>query len=206
MNPGIEPGAEPATEPGTEPGDGRTMKRGLDRLVAVLTATELTIACVAAAMIFVLVLFQAVQRYLPLPQVVWTGELSQFALIWLTFVAAGVLVTRNGHIAIQLVDSLPSAMAVRIIQTFAMVLVALIAGAFAWACWELVSSAGFLTSPALGLPMSWVYAVALIGLVSATVRAAFSAVRIARFGMPPAEYDEITIATSELAAEGEDRR
>ncbi|MGI5190948.1 TRAP transporter small permease [Promicromonospora sp. CA-289599] len=158
------------------------MNQGVQRLVKVLTAVELTIAGLAGAMIFVLILFQAVQRYLPLPQVVWTGELSQFALIWLTFVAAGVLVTRNGHIALQLVDSLPSPTTVRIVQTFASALVALIAAGFSWACWELVSSAGFLTSPALGLPMSWVYAIALIGLVSATIRAAVSAVQVARSG------------------------
>ena len=154
------------------------------RLVRLLTAVELTIACVAMAMIFVLILFQAVQRYLPLPQVVWTGELSQFALIWLTFAAAGVLVTRNGHIALQLVDSLPSPVVVRVVQTLAMALVALIAAAFTWACWELVSSAGFLASPALGLPMSWVYGIALIGLVSATIRAAVGTVQVARYGMP----------------------
>lgn len=166
------------------------MNRGVQRLTNVLTAIELTIACVAAAMIFVLILFQAVQRYLPLPQVVWTGELSQFALIWLTFTAAGVLVTRNGHIALQLVDNLPSPVVVRVVQTLAMVVVALIAAAFTWACWELVYSAGFLSSPALGLPMSWVYAIALIGLVSTTVRAAVAAVQVARDGAPSPDYDE----------------
>ena len=181
------------------------MNRGVQRLTRALTAIELTITCVAAAMIFVLVLFQAVQRYLPLPQVVWTGELSQFALIWLTFTAAGVLVTRNGHIALQLVDSLPSPAVVRVVQTLAMALVAVIAAGFSWACWELVSSAGFLTSPALGLPMSWVYAIALIGLVSTTIRAAVSAVQVARFGVPPADHEELTIQAGSTI-EGETQR
>jgi TRAP-type C4-dicarboxylate transport system permease small subunit len=166
------------------------MNRGVQRLTRMLAAIELTIASVAAAMIFVLILFQAVQRYLPLPQVVWTGELSQFALVWLTFAAAGVLVTRNGHIALQLVDGLPSPVVVRVVQTFAMAMVALIAAAFTWACWELVTSAGFLTSPALGLPMSWVYAVVLVGLVSTTVRAAVAAVQVARDGAPSPDHDE----------------
>jgi TRAP-type C4-dicarboxylate transport system permease small subunit len=161
-----------------------TRHPAVKRLVRVLTAIELTIACLAGALIFVLILFQAVQRYLPVPQIVWAGELSQFGLIWLTFVAAGVLVTRNGHIAIELIDNLASPAVVRVVQTVAMALVAVIAGAFAWACWELVTSAGFLTSPALGLPMTWVYGIALIGLVSATIRAAIGTVQVARFGMP----------------------
>jgi TRAP-type C4-dicarboxylate transport system permease small subunit len=162
----------------------------MKRLVQVLTAIELTIACLAGAMIFVLVLLQAVQRYLPVPQIVWAGELAQFGLIWLTFAAAGVLVTRNGHIALQLIDSFPHPVVVRVVQTFAMAMVALIAAAFTWACWELVSSAGFLTSPALGLPMSWVYALVLVGLVSTTIRAAVGAVQVARVGVPSPDHDE----------------
>ena len=174
------------------------VKHGTQRIVRLLTAIELTIACLAGALIFVLILFQAVQRYLPIPQIVWAGELSQFGLIWLTFVAAGVLVTRNGHIAVVLIDSLPSPVVVRVVQTLAMALVALIAAGFTWACWELVYSAGFLTSPALGLPMSWVYAIALIGLASATVRASVGTVQVARFGMPPPDHDELTIAAGPL--------
>lgn len=150
------------------------------RVVRILTALELGIACLAVATIFVLVLYQAVQRFLPVPNVLWTGELSEFALIWLTFGAAGVLVTRDGHIALQLVDRLPSPMLVRAVQVLAMLLVAVIAAAFAWACWELVSAAGALTSPALGLPMAWVYAITLLGLVSTTIRALARAVGIAR--------------------------
>jgi TRAP-type C4-dicarboxylate transport system permease small subunit len=184
MSPAENPAENPPENLAEDPAGEHGARRGIGRLVRLLTVVELGIACLAAALIFGLILFQAVQRYLPVPQIVWAGELSQFALIWLTFVAAGVLVTRNGHIAIELIDTLPSPAVVRVVQTFAMALVALIAGAFAWACWELVYSAGFLTSPALGLPMSWVYAIALIGLVSATIRAAVGTVQVARFGMP----------------------
>ncbi|MGF0116965.1 TRAP transporter small permease [Promicromonospora sp. Marseille-Q5078] len=154
------------------------------RVVRILTALELALVCLALVMIFVLVLYQAAQRHLPVPNVVWTGELSEFALIWLTFGAAGVLVTRDGHIALQLVDRFPNPTVVRYVQVLAMLLVAVIAAAFAWACWELVSSAGFLTSPALGLPMSWVYAITLVGLVSTTIRALARAVAIVRHGVP----------------------
>lgn len=176
----------------------------IKRLVRLLTAVELTIACVAMAMIFMLILFQAVQRYLPLPQIVWTGELSQFALIWLTFAAAGVLVTRNGHIALQIVDNLPNPAVVRVVQALAMVLVTVIAALFTWACWELVYSAGFLTSPALGMPMSWVYAIALVGLASTTLRAAVGAVQVARFGAPSTEGP--TEGPTEGLTEGEGTR
>jgi TRAP-type C4-dicarboxylate transport system permease small subunit len=166
----------------------------VSRVVRILTGLELGVACLAAATIFVLVLYQALQRYLPVPNVLWTGELSEFALIWLTFGAAGVLVTRDGHIALQLVDNVPSAAFVRTVHAVAMLLVAAIAAAFAWACWELVDSAGFLTAPALGIPMSWVYAITLVGLVSTTVRALARAVQIVRYGVPPAERTGVAVA------------
>ena len=51
------------------------------------------VACIL--LIFGLVLLQAAQRYLPIDGWPWTGELARFGLVWLTFVVAGVLVTRT---------------------------------------------------------------------------------------------------------------
>ena len=79
--------------------------RRLGRVVRAITGIELGVAALATAMIFVLVLVQAFQRYLPVDGWTWTGELSRYGLVWLTFVAAGVLVTRDGHIALQMVDT-----------------------------------------------------------------------------------------------------
>lgn len=80
---------------------------------------EVSIAGLAAALIFVLVLVQAGQRYLPIDGWTWTGELARYGLVWVTFTAAGVLVTRDGHIALQLVDNLKSQVAVRAIHVIA---------------------------------------------------------------------------------------
>jgi hypothetical protein len=51
--------------------------------------------------------------------------------------------------------------------------------------------------------MTWVYAIALIGLASATIRAAVGTVQVARDGMPPPDHDELPIAPAPLPpAEG----
>ena len=84
----------------------------------------MALAGAALLMIFGLVLIQAAQRYLPIDGWSWTGELARYSLVWLTFVAAGVLVTRDGHIALQIVDSLRSEIVVRSIHVFALLVVA----------------------------------------------------------------------------------
>ena len=72
-----------------------TPPRWLSRTVRGVTAVELGIGVAALLLIFFLVLVQAAQRYLPVDGWSWTGELARFALVWLTFVVAGVLVTRT---------------------------------------------------------------------------------------------------------------
>lgn len=161
----------------------RTVRSPLARLIRILTAIEMGVACLALVLIFVLVLWQAGQRYLPIDSFTWTAELSQFGLVWLTFSAAGVLVTRDGHIALQLVDNIPNAMVVRILHVLALAIVAVIGAGFAWACESLVEESQNLTSPSLGLPMAWVYVIPMIGFASTAVRAAIGAVMVARHGV-----------------------
>lgn len=151
--------------------------------VRVVTAVEMTLAGLTASLIFVLVLVQAGQRYLPFDGWTWTGELARYCLVWLTFVAAGVLVTRDGHIALQVVDALPAPL-VRGIRVFADLVVAATGAGFAWACWSLIGESAHLTSPSMEMPMQWVYVLPLLGFISTTVRALVAAAVIARYGVP----------------------
>lgn len=168
------------------------------RVVRVVTAVEVAAAGVTAAMIFVLVLIQAGQRYLPVDGWTWTGELARYSLVWLTFTAAGVLVSRDGHIALQVVDRIPSRAVVRVVHVVALLVVAATGFGFAWACWSLMADSGSLTTPALGLPMRWVYALPLVGFLSTGVRAAVAATEVARHGVPGEGTDHT--ATREATA------
>jgi TRAP-type C4-dicarboxylate transport system permease small subunit len=148
----------------------------LRRIARYITGIELVIGGVSVLMILVLVFYQALQRYLPFESLAWTGELARFALLWATFAAMGVLVTTHGHIALELVDSLRSPIAVRVIQVISLVI--------------LVQSQGIVKSPVLRVPMSWVYIPVLIGVVSTTIRALIAAADIAIHGPIVAEIDE----------------
>lgn len=171
----------------------------LRRVVRVVTAIEMSLAGAALTLIFVLVLIQAAQRYLPFDGWAWTGELARFSLVWLTFVAAGVLVTRDGHVALQVVDAIPSPQVVRGIHVLANVLVAAIALLFVRECWTLYSESGNLRSPAMRMPMGWHYLLPLLGFLSTAVRASVSAVLVARHGVPAGhEPEALAIPVNEV--------
>nr|WP_246414236.1 TRAP transporter small permease subunit [Microbacterium thalassium] len=139
-----------------------------------------------------MIFLQAAQRYLPFDSFAWTGEISRFALVWLTFSAMGLLVTTRGHIALEVVDTFRSVMLVRIIQVLALVIVAATGVGLAIEAWALVETQGIIRSPVLRLPMSWVYVPVLIGAVSTAIRASIAAIEIAIHGpvLPEPEDDE----------------
>lgn len=156
----------------------------------VLTGVELVIGGIAVLLILVLVFYQALQRYLPVESAAWTGELAQFSLLWATFAAMGVLVTSHGHIALELVDSLRSPMAVRVIQVFALLVVAATGVGLAAEAWALVETQGIVKSPVLRVPMSWIYIPVLVGTISTAIRALVAAADVAIHGPHVTDVDD----------------
>jgi TRAP-type transport system small permease protein len=156
-------------------------------VVTAVTRVELALAAAALVTMFVLVSVQAAQRYLPVSGWAWTGELSRFCLVWLTFTVVGVLVTSDSHIALQLVDSVRSAVLQRVVRVIASVVVAVVGVGFALEAWELMDSQGQLKSPSLRLPLVWLYLLPFLGFVSTAVRGAVAAVVFAVRGVPAAD-------------------
>ena len=192
----------------TEDTRGETRRAGLagwvaqpPRPVAVLarvaTGIELALGVATLLVIFGLVLLQAGQRYLPIDGWPWTGELARFCLVWLTFVVAGVLVTTDSHISIELVDGVRSEPVRRVARVVSCLVVAAVGVGLCAEAWELAHTQGILKSPAMGMPMSWLYAVSLVGFVSVVVRSLVAAVRYAVLGVPAHQYgDEVELPTA----------
>jgi TRAP-type C4-dicarboxylate transport system permease small subunit len=160
-------------------------------VVKVVTAIELAIGAAAVLLIFFLVLTQAAQRYLPVDGWPWTGELARFALVWLTFVVAGVLVSSDSHISIEMIDMVRSPLLRRIVRVVSCLVVAAVGVALTAEAWELVETQGVLKSPALRMPMSWLYGISMIGFVSTAVRATVAAVRYAVLGAPEPDHGDL---------------
>ena len=157
-----------------------------------LTAAEIALGSLMLLTIFVLVVIQATQRHLPGESLAWTGEVSRFALVWLTFSVAGVLVTYRGHIALEVVDILPRPQLVRAVRIFALLCVAGVAAGLAYEAWNLVQTQGILRSPVLGMSMALVYIPVLIGMISTVIRSLISATDITLHGPgEAADTDEV---------------
>ena len=160
-----------------------------------LTAIELTIGVAALLLIFGLVLLQAAQRYLPIDGWPWTGELARFCLVWLTFVVAG----RPGHQRLAHLDRDdrhgPGARLRRVVRVISCLIVAAIGVGLCAEAWELMQTQGMLKSPAMRMPMSWLYAISLIGFVSVVVRSLIAAVQYAVLGVPEPTYDDVEMPT-----------
>ena len=160
-------------------------RRALHRAITVIGTAELAIGAISLVIIFVLMLTQAGQRFLPFDGLPWTGELSRFALIWMTFSAMGLLVTSNGHIALEVVDTVKNPAVVRVAHVTALLIIAATAVGLVVASASLVQTQGFLTSQVVRVPMSLVYLHVLVGSVSTVIRALISAVDVARNGPIP---------------------
>jgi TRAP-type C4-dicarboxylate transport system permease small subunit len=163
--------------------------RPLDWTVRVVTAIEIAIGAAALLLIFFLVLMQALQRYLPLEGWPWTGELARFCLVWLTFVVAGVLVSSDSHIAIETIDAVRSPLVRRIVRVISCLVVAAVSFGLTVEAWSLTQEQDIVKSPAMRMPMSWLYGISLIGFVSATIRASIAAVTYAVVGEPERPED-----------------
>lgn len=157
-------------------------RRALHRAITAVGIAELCLGIASLVVVFALMLVQAGQRYLPFEGIAWTGEVSKFGLIWMTFSAMGLLVTLRGHIALEVVDTFKNRMVVRVVQVFALLIVAATACALLVASIELVETQGILKSPVLRLPMSLVYIPVLLGSLSTLIRAIVAAVDIAIHG------------------------
>jgi TRAP-type transport system small permease protein len=159
--------------------------RWLALVVRWVTRLELAVGAAALLLILFLVFVQALQRHLPIDGWPWTGELATFCLVWLTFVVAGVLVTTDSHIAIEMIDLVRSPLPRRVVRVVSCLVVAAVGIGLTIEAWTLTEEQGILKSPALRMPMSWLYAICLIGFVSVVVRALVAATRYAIVGVPP---------------------
>lgn len=172
-----------------------TPPTAIARLVRVATGTELALGAAALLIIFFLVLLQAGQRYLPIDGWPWTGELARFSLVWLTFVVAGVLVTTDSHISIEMIDMVPGAGLRRVVRVVSCLIVAAIGVGLCAEAWELMQTQGILKSPAMRMPMSWLYGVSIIGFVSVVIRSLIAAVRYAVLGAPEPTLEGLELPT-----------
>lgn len=142
---------------------GRTARR--PGPLRVLETVEVVVAGALLLAVLGLVVFQVVSRYVFSTPFVWSEELARFALLWLTFVAAGFVMARGVHVTVTVGDRLLGRRGRLVVDLFAIGVVLLVCGLLIAVSPEFLATAGRTSSPAAGIPMGWVYGSAVVGFV-----------------------------------------
>jgi len=131
--------------------------------IRAIVTVERLVAAGFLVLIFVLILTQVISRFVFSAPFTWTEELARFALVWLTFVSAGFVMARRLHVTVDLIASKLTGVAATIVDYFSSAVVLAVSAAMALAGTQFALSAAKLNAPATHIPMSAVYAAAVVG-------------------------------------------
>lgn len=142
--------------------------------IRILSAIEITIGVTLFTFIVFGVMYQVLGRYFPSISWVGAGELALLSMIALTFITAGYLVGRNGHIVLEIFDEMLAGtrlfVALRVVSAVIMALTSL---ALAYEAWVKIDTEWGRLSAAMHLPLGVLYVFALVGFVSAAIHSFF---------------------------------
>jgi TRAP-type transport system small permease protein len=154
------------------------------RWIARLVTVERLLAAGLLATVLASMGAQVVARYVFGAPIPWSEEVARFALIWLTFLAAGFVMAEGRHISVDVISS-------RLSPRGKLRLECLSAGLVVSAClllllggFRFVWYVGEVGSPALGIPMSWWYGAASVGLGLMATHGSLNLVYALRTGRP----------------------
>lgn len=102
---------------------------------------------------------QVVARYIFQAPLFWSDELGRFCYVWMSFVAATAIVARRGHIRIDLVNALLGPRGRQAVDHLAGLIVIGTCAYLVVGSWDWLMTTLRPTTPALRMPLVWLYGV-----------------------------------------------
>lgn len=124
--------------------------------------TEKVVAVLLAAMAIV-VFLQVIFRYVFHASLPWSEELSRYILVWLTFLSASIAVRRNAHIGVEAVVNFLPLKAKKAVKSIAYLLTFILFIILIYYGGKVVQITMHQMSPAMRIPMGYMYAAVLVG-------------------------------------------
>ena len=141
------------------------MLNAIERVCLVLRGFVSAIVVVLFVIMLTAVLAQVAGRYFFNFAIAQAAEIATFSQIWLVLLGAGVALARGQHVAI---DVLPSQLPLPLAR-LALIAIAAVSAAFlavlAYGALPLIKLGQFQTSPALQMPMKYMYACLPVGAI-----------------------------------------
>lgn len=139
---------------------------------------------IVLALLSLFVVLQVVCRYALGAPLTWSEELARYLQIWMVMLGSAVMMRKGGHLAIDLVTSSLPAKAKRVTDFVAFAAIIIF---FAIVCYQgifLTINAARQTSPAMNMPMSYVYAALPVGSALILMETIIRFIRFVRTGSP----------------------
>lgn len=101
--------------------------------------------------------YQVVMRYVFNNASSWSEELVRFLFIWCSFIAAAIGIKEHIHIGVDIVVKLLPSKAITLTEIIVNLAIMVFSGYMVYYGWTVVMVTSRQLSPALRIPMSWVY-------------------------------------------------
>lgn len=107
----------------------------------------------------IIIFSQVVARYIFGYSLTWSEEIGRYIFVWITFLGMTVAFRAGSHVALDFLCKSLSGLPRKMLETVNGLLILLLAAAIVYSGWNLFLLGMRQKSPALKIPMQWVYIV-----------------------------------------------
>jgi len=166
------------------------MFSALERICLALRFICSTVAVILFTVMLIAVLAQVAGRYFFNFSIAQAAEIATYSQIWMVLLGGGVALARGQHVAIE---AIPAALPLPLAR-LALIAIAVISGTFlfilAKGSLPLLKMGMMQTSPAMRMPMVYIYACLPVGAGYMILELLLSVIRRWNDPFPPPEVDE----------------
>lgn len=150
-------------------------RRTIGALVTIEQITSVLLLVTVLGLMFA----QVVARYVFQAPLFWSDELGRYCYVWMSYIAAIALVAQRSHIRIDLINSVLGPRGRRAVEILAGLIVVgtcvfLVQGSWPWLMTNIRP-----TSPALRLPLVWLYGVVWFAFAAMALHALINLILLA---------------------------
>lgn len=127
------------------------------------------------------VTYEVFMRYALLSPTVWVDEISRIAQVWATFLATAYVLKHRQHIIIDLTFRNVESFQRRVVETFALVVIAffgLVAAKYGWDLWLKSTLAGHTTDSYLAVPKVYIQSSVWVGFGLVSLQACAEIIKV----------------------------
>ena len=130
---------------------------------------EESILIILSIITVIIVFLQVVMRTVFNSSLVWSEELARYLFIWLIYIGVAYGVKKNRHISVEVVTYILGRKGNWILSIIANILFLIFAILICYLSFNVTMSVNRM-SPAMGIPMSLVYAAPFVGMLLTSIR------------------------------------